>query len=151
MHAPPSALDSHLGYWLRLVSNDVSQAFARKLEGQDVTVAEWVALRELYDAGTMAPSRLAARHAKPRGAITKLADRLIARALARRAADPGDGRAQTLALTPQGRKFVPALAALADRNDAECFEHMTAHDRRTLARLLRQIAGQRGLTIAPID
>ena len=151
MRAPPSALDSHLGYWLRLVSNDVSQAFARRLDGQDVTVAEWVALRELYEAGTMAPSRLAERLGMTRGAITKLADRLIARALARRASDPGDGRAQTLALTPQGRKFVPALAALADKNDAECFEHMTAQDRRTLARLLKELAGHRGLTTAPID
>ena len=151
MRAPPSALDSHLGYWLRLVSNDVSQAFARKLEGRDVTVAEWVALRELHDAGSMAPSRLAERLGMTRGAITKLADRLIARTLARRAADPGDGRAQTLALTAEGRKLVPALAALADRNDAECFEQMTAQDRRTLTRLLREIAGHRGPKTAPID
>ena len=140
MRAPPSALDSHLGYWLRLVSNDVSQAFARKLEGRDVTVAE-----------SMAPSRLAERLGMTRGAITKLADRLIARTLARRAADPGDGRAQTLALTAEGRKLVPALAALADRNDAECFEQMTAQDRRTLTRLLREIAGHRGPKTAPID
>lgn len=151
MPKPPSTLDSHLGYWLRLVSNDVSQAFARKLEGRDVTVAEWVALRELYDAGAMAPSRLAGRLGMTRGAITKLADRLIARALARRATDPGDGRAQTLALTAEGRKLVPALAALADRNDADSFGHMTAQDRRTLRRLLEEIAGHRGLATAPID
>ena len=36
-----------------------------------------------------------------------------------RTADPEDGRAQTLALTPAGRALVPALAALADVNDAE--------------------------------
>ena len=27
-----SSLDTHLGYWLRAVSNSVSQGFARKLE-----------------------------------------------------------------------------------------------------------------------
>ena len=35
-----SDLTSHLGYWLRHVSNHVSHAFARKLESRDVTVAE---------------------------------------------------------------------------------------------------------------
>ena len=37
--SPPSHLTSHLGYWLRHVSNHVSQAFARKVEQQGVTVA----------------------------------------------------------------------------------------------------------------
>ena len=44
---PISDLTTHLGYWLRLVSNPVSQAFARKVELAGVTVAEWVFLRAL--------------------------------------------------------------------------------------------------------
>ncbi len=38
----PSDLHDHLGYWLRTVSNAVSQSFARKVEGEGVTVAERV-------------------------------------------------------------------------------------------------------------
>ena len=44
-----SPLESHLGYWLRYVSNHVSHAFALKVAARGVTVAEWVVLRELYD------------------------------------------------------------------------------------------------------
>ena len=33
-----SDLTAHLGYWLRFVSNHVSQAFARRLEGQDLSL-----------------------------------------------------------------------------------------------------------------
>ena len=53
-----AALGDHLGYWLRLVSNHVSGAFAEKLAARDISVAEWVLLRELYDAA-QPPSLLA--------------------------------------------------------------------------------------------
>src|SRR5271167_3770136 len=100
---PAAELTAHLGYWLRYVSNHVSQAFARKLEAHGVTVAEWVLMRQLLDVEALAPSRLAERMGMTRGAISKLADRLIVKSLAARAADPEDGRAQTLSLTLAGR------------------------------------------------
>lgn len=151
MQADPSALSDHLGYWLRQVSNHVSHAFARKVEARGVTVAEWVVMRELLDLPAAAPSRLAERLGLTRGAITKLADRLIGKKLLVRRPDPDDARAQTLALTAKGRRLVPELAALADRNDAEFFDHLSASDRAMLLRLLQDIVRRRGLTAVPID
>ncbi len=148
---PASDLTTHLGYWLRFVFNHVSQAFARKVEAQGVTVAEWVLMRQLLDEEALAPSILAARMGMTRGAISRLADRLIAKSLLLRAADPEDGRAQTLALTPTGRALVPGLAALADANDAEFFAHLTSDDRAALFRILRGIVEQRGLASPPVD
>lgn len=148
---PPSELKTHLGYWMRFVSNHVSYAFARKLEGRDVTAAEWVVLRQLYDVETAPPSRIAERIGMTRGAITKLADRLIAKALLVRKADLLDGRAQTLALTNKGHRLVPELAGLADQNDAEFFDHLTASDREALERILKGIVSRFGLKTIPID
>ena len=91
-----SDLSAHVGYWLRYVSNHVSQAFARKMEAHGVTVAEWVVMRQLFEEEALAPSRLADRMGMTRGAISKLADRLISKSMLVRAADPKDGRAQTL-------------------------------------------------------
>src|SRR5580658_1388653 len=99
---PTSDLSAHLGYWLRYVSNHVSLAFARKVEAHGVTVAEWVLIRHLLEVETLAPSRLAERMGMTRGAISKLSDRLLAKALVKRTDDPRDGRAHTLALTPAG-------------------------------------------------
>lgn len=149
--AAPAALDAHLGYWLRHVSNHVSQAFARKVEAHGVTVAEWVLLRDLYEVAAVPPSRLAGRIGLTRGAVTKLADRLIAKALVARAADPDDGRAQFLSLTAAGRALVPTLAALADANDAEFFGPLAPADRAALLRILRGIAESRGLEGRPLD
>src|SRR5271170_4954611 len=146
-----SDLTAHLGYWLRFVSNHVSQAFARKVEAHGVTVAEWVVMRQLLEEKALAPSRLAERMGMTRGAISKLADRLIAKSLLVRTADPQDGRAQTLSLTRAGRSMVPKLAALADTNDAEFFDHLAPKDRAALLRTLREIVEKRGLKSPPVE
>lgn len=151
MTSPVAALTDHLGFWMRTVSNHVAQGFAARLAGHDVTVAEWVVMRSLYDRAATAPSALAATIGMTRGAITKLADRLIAKKLVVRAADRTDGRAQTLALTPRGRALVPVLAALADRNDAAFFAPLSAAERRTLRRLLERMVEHGRMTAAPLD
>ncbi|MDQ0391383.1 MarR family winged helix-turn-helix transcriptional regulator [Labrys monachus] len=146
-----SHLTSHLGYWLRYVSNHVSRAFAAKLESRNVTVAEWVVLRELYGEDAMAPSHLAERLGLTRGAISKLADRLIAKDFVLREDSPDDGRAHTLALSPAGQALVPALSALADRNDAEFFGDLTAGERETVERILKAVVERRGLKGIPVS
>jgi DNA-binding MarR family transcriptional regulator len=148
---PASDLAAHLGYWLRYVSNHVSQAFARKVEAHGVTVAEWVLMRQLLEVEALAPSRLAECRGMTRGAVSKLADRLVAKSLLVRTANPGDGRAQTLSLTRAGRSMVPKLAALADANDAEFFDHLAPKERAALLRTLREIVEKRGLNSLPVD
>jgi|SRR5579872_3028565 len=149
--AVPSDLKAHLGYWLRVVSNAVSQSFARKVEAEGVTVAEWVFLRVLYDVEPIAPSLLAERMGVTKGAISKLADRLVSKALVNRTANPSAGRGQTLTLKLAGRELVPRLASLADRNDADFFGTFTSDERAQLERLLRTIADDRRLTTNPTD
>jgi DNA-binding MarR family transcriptional regulator len=149
--APVSDLTSHLGYWLRYVSNHVSLAFARKVETHGVTVAEWVFMRHLLEVEALAPSRLAERMGMTRGAISKLSDRLLAKALVKRTDDRSDGRAHTLSLTPAGRALVPKLAALADANDVEFFAHLSPKERARLLRILQDVVEKRGLTRVPVD
>ncbi len=144
-----SSLDSHLGFWLRRVSNAVSQSFARGLEGEGVTVAEWVFLRTLYGEGQSAPSHLADTLAMTKGAITKLADRLIDKSLVARTPDPDDQRAQILALTPRARRLVPRLATLADANDDAFFSCLKPTERAELERLLRKIADVQSIMEIP--
>ena len=148
---PVADLTSHLGFWLRYVSNHVSSAFARKVETHGVTVAEWVLMRHLYEVEVCAPSRLAERMGMTRGAISKIAERLLAKALLKRRDHPNDGRAHALSLTPAGRALVPKLAALADANEAQFFDHLTPKERASLLRILKGIVEKRALTRVPVD
>ncbi|WP_211248609.1 MarR family winged helix-turn-helix transcriptional regulator [Paenirhodobacter enshiensis] len=61
------------------------------------------------------------------------------------------GRGQILSLTPEGRAKVPALAAMADANDAEYFGVLTGEDREALNRILQTFVERRGLTRPPLD
>lgn len=146
-----SGLNDHTGYWMRLVSNAVSQGFARKVEAQGVTVAEWVFLRALHDEEAIGPATLADKMGMTRGAISKLADRLLVKGLVLRCDNQIDRRAHSLSLTVQGRAKVPALARLADLNDAEFFGALSEQDRTELDRILKSLAINCGLTAIPMD
>ena len=145
-----SSIELHLGYWLRYVSNHVSHAFALKLATLEVTAAEWVVLRELYDLES-APSALADRLGMTRGAISKLADRLIAKEMIVRRGNAADRRFQSLAITRRGRGITPKLAALADENDQEFFADLDIETRERIAAAMKDIVSRKGLRAAPVD
>jgi MarR family transcriptional regulator, lower aerobic nicotinate degradation pathway regulator len=144
-------LTDHLGYWMRQVSNHVSNSFARKLEGKGVTTAEWVLLRVLYDVDGLAPSRIAEQMGMTRGAISKLADRLIHKGMLARAENHDDRRGHTLSLSKQGRDLVPELGRLADENERESFRELTDEERSRIETTLRKIVEHRGLSHVPVD
>ncbi|MEQ1826832.1 MAG: MarR family winged helix-turn-helix transcriptional regulator [Pirellula sp.] len=137
-----STLDDHAGYWLRYVSNHVSHAFAQKVEAKGATVAEWVLLREMLDAGPANPSQLAKTLGMTRGAVSKLVERLCRKKLALRSTAEGDQRYQTVELTPAGKRLVPVLAQLADENDHQFFGHLKPKDKAWLVSLLQGIVRQ---------
>lgn len=145
-----SPLEEHVGYWLRFVSNHVSQAFARKLADEDVSIAEWVVLRQLLSEA-VPPSSLAERIGMTRGAVTKIVDRLADKGLALRETAEGDRRYQRLSLTDRGRSLVPRLAAMADGNDDEFFGHLDARRRHELIETMQEIVRRHGLDTVPTD
>ena len=89
----PSELKSHIGYRLRAISNAVSHSFARKLITSEVTVAEWVILREMYDKSeAISSSMIAELTGLTRGAVSKLVDRLVHKNLIIRTESTADRR-----------------------------------------------------------
>lgn len=143
----PSGLRDHLGYWLRRLSDEVHTSFERSLATRQVTVAQWNVLRAVY-AGLTTPAEVAGYIALDPGAVTRLVDRLVAKGLIRRAADPVDRRLARLLLTEQGQALTPDLAALADRNDAAFFAVLSAAERRQLATLLARLLRARDIDLS---
>lgn len=147
-----SRLTSHIGFWMRLVSNHVSHAFARKLEASGVTVAEWVVLREMYGGDeTTSPSAVAELTGLTRGAVSKLISRLLAKGLVTRGESTSDRRYQDIELTRRSVALVPQLAKLADENDEEFFGVLSSSDRKILTTLLKKTAALHQLARMPIN
>jgi DNA-binding MarR family transcriptional regulator len=148
---PVSALHSHIGFWLRFVSNHVSAEFRRRVEAAGVSVSEWVALRHLFDVAEAAPAELAASLGMTKGAVSKIVARLLAKGLAETEAHATDLRAHRIRLTRAGRALVPRLAHLADENDAAFFGPLTPSARDELVRSMKELVRIHQLRHIPTD
>jgi DNA-binding MarR family transcriptional regulator len=150
---PPSVseLEIHLGYWLRRVSNAVSDEFARSLQSKRTSVAEWVLLRHLWDLGRATPGEMAEALTMTRGAISKIIDKLQSKDWIISRIKPEDNRVQLLSLTRTGRRVVPELAAIADHNDQKFFACLDAAERTALRRLLGKVASHHQIREIPVE
>lgn len=147
-----SNLEDHLGYHLRSISNAVSQSFARKLAATEVTVAEWVILREMYGQHQQtSPSTIAELTGLTRGAVSKLIERLLQKGLVERTGSDSDRRCQFISLTNSARQLVPQLAQLADDNDDYFFGVLTSDEQQQLKQLLEKLRAQHQLLTRPVD
>jgi len=146
-----SELESHLGYWLRRVSNTVSGEFARSLHAKQTSVAEWVLLRHLHEREQIAPGELAEALIMTRGAISKIIDKLQAKNWIRSRVNPKDNRGQLLSLTSVGRRTLPELAKIADENDDQFFACLDAGERSSLRCLLAKLAEHHKIRDIPVE
>lgn len=156
-HRPPPRpqatpdLESHLGYWLRRVSNHVSGAFARALQARHTSVAEWVVLCQVQGRTGITPGELSEILDLTRGAISKVIDKLEAKNWIVRSAKPEDARVQLLSLTRQGSRILPQLAEIADQNDREFFDRLDAGEKATLRSLLGKLAELHQIRDVPVE
>ncbi|MFZ4713729.1 MAG: MarR family winged helix-turn-helix transcriptional regulator [Bacteriovoracaceae bacterium] len=152
MKSNVSHLKSHIGYHLRVVSNEVSFSFAKKLDQYEVTVAEWVILREMYSSKkATSPSIVAEMTGLTRGAVSKLIERLLNKDLVTREEAYEDRRYQEIKLTPKAIKLVPSLAASADENDEAFFGILSANEKNTLLKILNKLADHHKLNTNPVE
>ena len=129
MKKPPSDLQDHLGFWLRNLSNHVSATFAQRIGKYDVSVANWVVLRVLFDHDAMTLTGIVRIVGVDQGALSRMVERLVVRGLLTRRSSPANRREIAISLTPEGRKLVPKLAREADENDRAFFDQLPRAER----------------------
>jgi DNA-binding MarR family transcriptional regulator len=149
--AASPGLEAHLGYWLRRVSNHVSSAFARSLQQQHVSVAEWVVLTHIAARPEVRPAELADRLGLTRGGVSKVLEKLEGKKWITRRTMPGDNRVQLLSLTRQGQRVLPQLAEIANHNDERFFDCLDAKEQDTLRHLLRKLSEFHHIRDVPVE
>jgi len=103
--------------------------------------AAFVALRRIHDGGGMRLSELAQQLDLDPSTVSRQVRQLEGAGLVARQGDPGDGRANVVALTPAGRRALRALAAGRRKFLAEVTAGWSDDDRAALARLVDRFAG----------
>jgi DNA-binding MarR family transcriptional regulator len=153
MKSKISGLEDHAGFWLRKLSNAVSQSFAERVERHGVSVANWVVLRVLYDHEALALKDIVERVGVDQGSLSRMVDRLLEKDLVERVENPDDRRAVRISLTRVGRQLVPKLAREADENDKAFFAALPARKREELLVTIETLLETNGVNPAekPLD
>lgn len=146
-----STIHPELGFWFRLLSNNISNSFAKKLNWIDITVAEWIVLKEIYDNETIASYQIANVTGLSRGAISKLIERLVQKNYILKTENKQDRRFQDIKLTPIGKKIIPELALLANDHDNEFFSELNLEEKEQLLKLCKKIAFNKNLITPQIN
>jgi len=139
----PSELRRHIGYWLRCLSNLVSSTFAERLAAKDISVAQWVVLRTLYDKRGVTLNEAAEEVGVDKSSLSRMVERLVQKGLVIRA-EGSNRRSVGLTLTPAAMKLVPQLARLADENDEQFFRSLSATQRRDFLSTIKQLLHANG-------
>jgi DNA-binding MarR family transcriptional regulator len=109
----------------------------------DLEPWEWDVLSALRRAGApfqLSPKQLLQQTLVSSGTMTNRIDRLVARRLVRREADPGDGRSVLVTLTEDGRTRVDAAITRLVDVEADLLRALSRGDRERLAGLLRKLS-----------
>ena len=109
-----------------------------EIAGHDLTFSQFVTLKKLSDGIASVTDLARAAELNP-GAMTRLLDRLEAKGLISRVADPGDRRALHIHLTEAGIAIWSDIAQCGQRVHDRALAGMNDADRDQLLRLLERV------------
>jgi len=133
-------LDDYLPYRLSVAANAVSQLIARAYEDRfGLKVPEWRLIAVLVDEGPLTPRALCRRTVMDKVTVTRAAQALVRRRLARREPNAEDRRSHRLKLTPAGERLHGLVAPLALAYESQLLAGMDRGEIERLERQLRRI------------
>ncbi|WP_157217496.1 MarR family winged helix-turn-helix transcriptional regulator [Flavisphingomonas formosensis] len=116
--------------------------------GRDLTLAQWIALKEIDRGEFTTNSQIACMLGHSSGATTRMIDQLESRGLLTRIRLPGDRRVVTLAVTDEGRQavldMVPGMTVLWQ----EVLQDLTDAESDTLLTLLGRVVDRLERTVS---
>ena len=133
------ARENSMGYLLRRIVNLMISEIDRRLEGQELTHAQWTPLFLIHRGQANTLAALARDLQVDAGALTRTLDRLEAKGLCTRERSADDRRVVHLALTPEGeRAAAPVPGVLCDVSN-HLLDGFTTQEWETLMGYLRRM------------
>jgi DNA-binding MarR family transcriptional regulator len=139
MHPNPNAI-SPLGYLLHDVARLMKRRFEFEAKSRDMTLPQWRALAHLSWNDGMSQVALAGSIETDPMTLSGILDRLEAKGLVERVADPTDSRAKLVQITPKAKALVDDMRSIAGSLYEEVLAGVSPADRQTLISTLTQIS-----------
>lgn len=141
MNKPPYAPESNMGLLFRQVRDAMWAEMAREMAaaGHDLTYSQFMTIKHLAVDSSAGVTELARLAQVNPGAMTRLLDKLEARGLLRRIADPSDRRALHIVLTDAGQAIWSDIQHCGERVRARAMRGLDDAEREQLFRLLNQV------------
>ena len=151
MNKPIYAPESNMGLVFRQVRDAMWADMAREMAiaGHDLTYSQFMTIKHLAVDSSAGVTELARLAQVNPGAMTRLLDKLEARGLLRRIADPSDRRALNIVLTDAGLAIWSDIQHCGERVRARAMHGLDQGEREQLFRLLNQVL--QNLTTLPAN
>jgi len=137
------ALDAFVPYRLSVLTNQVSDAIARRYADRfSLTIPEWRVMATLGETPDLSARDVAARTAMDKVQVSRAVSSLMAAKRVQRSYDAEDGRITRLSLTRAGRTIYDEIVPLALHLEEIFLSTLSAEERKTFDRLLSKLARQ---------
>ena len=130
---------THLWLVLMKAHRSVARHAQRSIAAHDIGLSDFGILEALLHKGPMLVNEIGRRIQLTSGSITTAVDRLEARGLVERSADPGDRRVKKVALTRSGRALITRIFDKHKADLAAAADGLTRAERETLIALLKKL------------
>jgi len=131
--------DDSVGYLMRRILSLFAQGIERELEPSGLTNAQWLPLFKLYRGCPSTVAELARECEHDAGSMTRLLDRLEAKALCQRVRSVEDRRVVNIELTPNGVAAAQEIPAILCKMQNQYLAGFTLEEVQTLTSYLRRI------------
>jgi len=133
-------LADFLPYRLSVVTNRLSQAFARRYaQAYGLNIPEWRVLAIVGSFAPLAANDVCEKAAMDKVKVSRAVGRLERRGLLQRSSDPGDRRVQALSLTREGRAVYDGIVPMAQSLEESLTGTLSAGERQALVNALDKI------------
>lgn len=131
-------IKQYAGYWINRARASMHQAFEKRLEHYDLTIAQWCVILALYAEEANTISTLAEYVNVDKGSISRVVEKLVQKGLVSHVKGK-DRRSGKVGLTESGRDLAPKLIDEGKQNEACFLEDFSSAEVAELKRLMHKI------------
>lgn len=143
-------LHNSFTFWIARLASAMREQFNQALAEHDVTWPQWMILNVLHHKLAVTPAQIADNIGVDRSAVTRLVDRLEKKGMVARSFDGLDRRSIQIVMTPEGRRLVAEINAVAKEHQDSFMSQLPSTECRGLKGNIQKLLRAGGVETATL-